>query len=385
MKQKIFLYINISLIAFLALGGAVLAFGTWAAPTADPPGDNADLPLNVGGAAQTKDGGLNLGFALSATDTGLNVVNGKVVIGDLVGCDTIDTNASGGLVCGTDRDTDTDGQILSANSTNGTMSISNGNTVDVTAKNLALGGFTGGSGGSTYLPMWNSDGHSLGSSNVRNDLSNKKLYIEADAVIDGTLSFITGGASGRSPASTGNINTLGKIRSAGGFCITSDMDCVSSWSIGSILAKGNDAGRLDITNVRKITADLYDPVYTINGRKYATYLPSMTGVKEETAGLFTLVDGKYVIDLNALAEGSDLWLFSKATNLKNNFDNLIVSLTPSFDGRVWYEKDPLGKKITFYGSKDGEVSYRLTAPRFDSDKWSNYSDEIEVTGLIIND
>jgi hypothetical protein len=56
----------------------------------------------------------------------------------------------------------------------------------------------------------------------------------------------------------------------------------------------------------------------------------------------------------------------------------VVILSPNFDGRVWYEKNSKEKKIIIYGKpyqSEGvyEVSYRLTAPRFDYRNWSNYS------------
>ena len=55
-------------------------------------------------------------------------------------------------------------------------------------------------------------------------------------------------------------------------------------------------------------------------------------------------------------------------------------LTPNFDGRVWYEKKPAEKKLVIYAalgspltlpSPSLEVSYRLTAPRFDHAEWPN--------------
>ena len=86
----------------------------------------------------------------------------------------------------------------------------------------------------------------------------------------------------------------------------------------------------------------------------------------------------YEIDFNSLEDGSDLWLFSKVTKLNENFDKMAVLLTPSFNGKVWYEKDIKNKKLIIYAQTDTqtdlELSYRLTAPRFDYVKWSNYAD-----------
>jgi hypothetical protein len=194
----------------------------------------------------------------------------------------------------------------------------------------------------------------------------------------------------------------------------------------------------------KITVGTVDPVYTIGGTKYATYLPGMTGQKEETTGVATLrlsdtknpndirmlqkenhsdnSDGfvvsdrvyEYVIDFNKVESGSDLWLFSKTTNLsagggsssggKENFDKMTVLLTPAFDGRVWYEKDAKNLRLTIYAScgnittsqvvrllttcdvKNLEVSYRLSAPRFDAANWTNFADPKDTTpGFIISE
>jgi hypothetical protein len=149
----------------------------------------------------------------------------------------------------------------------------------------------------------------------------------------------------------------------------------------------------------KIDAGTIDPVYTIGGGRYATYLPAMTGVKEETTGVIKLkVESskeiaKYTIDFNDLEKGSDLWLFSKVTNLKENFENLAVLLTPSFEGDVWYEKDAATLRLTVFArpsmnfrlsTLNLELSYRLTAPRFDADQWLNASDSVNA-GFIIND
>ena len=110
---------------------------------------------------------------------------------------------------------------------------------------------------------------------------------------------------------------------------------------GLVAIFGGGSGKIDVGTV--------DPPYTIGGKRYATYLPAMTGVKEETTGLlnltrFNLVKSyesyrTYSLDLANAEEGSDLWLFAKTTNLSaEGLDNVTVLLTPNFDGKVWYEK-----------------------------------------------
>ena len=161
------------------------------------------------------------------------------------------------------------------------------------------------------------------------------------------------------------------------------------------LIVGQGSGKIDVGTV--------DPIYTINGKKYATYMPSMVGVKEEVSGVLKLknINGKYktIIDFSNLQEGSDLWLFSKVINIKGLsyidengkiyqitpqeiFNNLSILITPSFKGKVWYEKDQENLTITIYGEPvdnsmtELEISYRLTGPRFDFKKWSNFFNSI---------
>lgn len=152
---------------------------------------------------------------------------------------------------------------------------------------------------------------------------------------------------------------------------------------------GNGAGKINVGTI--------DPIYTIGDKKYATYLPAMTGVKEETSGVMNCeFFGDYCeleIDFRKLPEGSDMWLFSKATDIEKHFEEMTVLLSPSFNGRVWYEKNRgelklVIKAILDFGTSDtnreamGEISYRFTAPRFDAQSWPNTTND-EGSGFII--
>ena len=144
-----------------------------------------------------------------------------------------------------------------------------------------------------------------------------------------------------------------------------------------------------VTFNAKVTVGTIDPVYAIGGKNYATYVPAMTGEKEETAGLLTLVcaNGASVcsttIDFGRAVQGSDVWLFGKATNLPEDLSQLVVVLTPSFDGRAWYKKDLAAGTLTIYGDQAGEVSYRFTAPRFDAGEWLNTASTDEAPNFTI--
>ena len=138
----------------------------------------------------------------------------------------------------------------------------------------------------------------------------------------------------------------------------------------------------------KLDVGTVDPIYTIDGQQYATYMAGMTGVKEETSGTLVLDKqsaGLFMskLDFQNALPGSDIWLFGRTTNLLNNqkhFDQTSCLLTPNFAGQVWYEKDWDGRSINIFARPSNvnrasvEVSYRLTAPRFDQQQWTNYSD-----------
>jgi len=140
----------------------------------------------------------------------------------------------------------------------------------------------------------------------------------------------------------------------------------------------------------KIDAGTIDPPYTINGKKYATYLSAMTGVKEETTGAFNTTtrqsDGSYAytVDFSAQPDASDLWLFSKVTSLKVNIDKMTVLLTPSDNTRTWYKVNKDTFSLTVYSSRPTTISYRLTAPRFDYEKWKN-ANPFGSGGFVLND
>ncbi len=147
---------------------------------------------------------------------------------------------------------------------------------------------------------------------------------------------------------------------------------------GNLNMSGND-----IINVDKIDANTYDPIYNIDGIRYATYLPGMAGgVKEEVTGTVRL-NSSYTIDFKNLEQGSDLWLFYQITDFGNEMENLQVFLTPGFNGNVWYEKNPKENTLTISGSSGGEVSYRLTANRFDWMDWSTLYTENKSKGMVV--
>jgi len=148
------------------------------------------------------------------------------------------------------------------------------------------------------------------------------------------------------------------------------------------ISGGNlDLGGNNITGVNKLTVNSIDPVFKINGKNYATYVSDFAGgLRVDTSGVLKL-DSSYEINFNNLNEGSDLWLFWQTSN--KNINDLSVILTPSFDGKVWYEKGE--NKIIIHTEKAGEISYRLSSPRIDNKDGNNLADDQSIKGIDILD
>jgi len=142
--------------------------------------------------------------------------------------------------------------------------------------------------------------------------------------------------------------------------------------------------------INKLNANTIDPPYTINGDKYSTYVASMTGIKEETTGQVKtnqMIEGvgyRSVIDFTNLEKGSNLWLFTKTTDLKNNIDQLVVLLSPVGNTKTWYKVDKENLILKIFSSQPTTISYRQTAPRFDYQQWPNER-KGKGDGLIIDD
>jgi hypothetical protein len=171
----------------------------------------------------------------------------------------------------------------------------------------------------------------------------------------------------------GTIDPDAALHIQGGVCIDTDDVCTDPGA-GNLTVGGGSG---------KINAGVIDPVFDIGGKKYSTYMPDYAGgTRIETAGLLEIKGDepfKNVIDFDNLKEGSNLWLFWQASN--KNIKDLTVLLASNFDGRVWYEKE--GNKLIIYGSREGEVSFKLSAPRVDYQNWQNLTDDQSLEGIKI--
>jgi len=144
---------------------------------------------------------------------------------------------------------------------------------------------------------------------------------------------------------------------------------------------GNGAGKID--------AGTIDPIYTIGGTSYATYVASIIGIKEELLDTTTLQATSdpsvftHVIDFSSALEGSDLWIFKNIIDWGTDMEDLSVLLTSENNSRVSYKKDAENNRVIIYGDSAAEVSYRLSAPRFDHATWTNFATG-DATGFSVS-
>ncbi|MBI2592753.1 MAG: hypothetical protein HYW37_01140 [Candidatus Colwellbacteria bacterium] len=327
MTKNLPLYFVLVLVGFMALFGVVRA---WTNPSAAPPTGGGPVPIANGGTAGTTASGArtNLGAAASGANSDITSITGLTTALTVAQGGTGATTLSGALIGNaasafTAVAPGASGNVLTSNGTAWTSAAAATSPQTPWASNINAAGFT----------------------------------LFGNSTVSGTLTL-----DSTSNATKGNV----LIAPSGGTVVV-----------------GGGSGKLDAGTV--------DPIYTIGGERFATYLPSMTGVKEETTGVLKLKIensklkiAEAVLDFKNAEKGSDLWLFYQITDFGKNWQNLSVIVSPGFDGRAWYKKEAHSGKLTVYGDKVGEVSYRLTAPRFDYQSWSNSAigDE-NVQGFIV--
>ncbi|NBV77340.1 hypothetical protein EBR66_04215, partial [bacterium] len=208
-----------------------------------------------------------------------------------------------------------------------------------------------------------------------------------DALANGDILFLSTSTAGTPGGIISGLNQLMTIKASGfvGVGTTSPTQMFSvqdrlyvgaNGATGMGTATSTFQGDIKITG--KLDVGTIDPVYTIDGVKYATYGASTIGIKEEMVAKVpvTAYDAErklytHTIFFTTLPIGSDLWLFYNATDFGEEWDNLVVSLTPSFDGRVFYEQNPKNNSLTIFSTMAGNVSLRMIANRYDHRKWPN--------------
>jgi|GEM_PF-2129562 len=180
---------------------------------------------------------------------------------------------------------------------------------------------------------------------------------------------------------TDGTHTYLNAPASGGSIFFRSANATNMTLAGTTLTIGGGTGKINVGTI--------DPVYQIGDERFATYMAGMIGVKEEVAGTLALpcvgTSCSMTIDFASEPHGSDLWLFGKTTDIRKHLPQASVLLTPAFEGRVSYEKGDgtITLKATSFKPQDEvEVSYRLTAPRFDADQWSNRTDD-DAKGFVL--
>ena len=313
-----------------------------------------------------EDGRITLGTMVQGTLTDtLSVVNGNVGIGTTSPQNPLDVvgviNASGNI-----RSTITSGEAFTDTSaTTGALAIRLGNS-----GNSAYFGTEGATNGGFFTG-------SLGNATV--------IYST------GAIQNIIGGMARTIIDTSGNVGIAtttpqAKLHVLGDMIVSATTTISGNWRLAGASQGSLNMGAQsysDIVGVDKLTVTTIDPLYNIGGKKYATYVSSIVGgVKEEYIGKGKISSEKeYVIDLNKVDNGSDIWVWRKAVDFSK--ENVDVFITP-YGGfaNIYYEV--VGNKIIFHGDRETEFSYRLIGKRFD---WRDHptfaKDQNEATTLIV--
>jgi len=257
-----------------------------------------------------------------------------------------------------------------------TGNVGIGVATPTTAKLVVAGNIYPNTGSNNYLGSatypWL--GAYLGS--VYNTSGTETIAVTNKYLANGDWYVSTGGLAVNSTAALGTDK----------FYVSGNAQVSGTLTTGGQVTVGAGAGKIDVGTV--------DPPYTINGAKYATYMASMVGIKEETVGKVTTTPSDYLegvgyrtlIDLDQQEIGSDVWLFSQTTDLQSHINDLSVLLTPEGQAKAWYEVDTANKILAIYSSTPTNITYRLTAPRFDSYKWTNTRNSSSTSiGHVLND
>ncbi len=135
----------------------------------------------------------------------------------------------------------------------------------------------------------------------------------------------------------------------------------------------------------KIYGGGFDPLFTIDGKKFSTYASGINGMKEEYIGSANLTyDASaggyaYTLDFNNFEYGSELWTFSRV--IDPDLTKVNVLLTPTSQARTWFRRDPVNRKLILYSDRPTSVTFRFTAPRFDYALYPSSNHSHDIAGL----
>lgn len=142
-----------------------------------------------------------------------------------------------------------------------------------------------------------------------------------------------------------------------------------------------DFGGANLVNIGKINANLYDPVYRIDGEFHATYLPENPEALVEVRGTARLVDGVARIELAKAPRDTPAWLFARAA------EDVHAIVTPRGPASLYVASADTEAVVVKLVSGDPNVRfyYHLTGRRVDMShqKTTRYlGDPSEVTTAI---
>ena len=318
-------------------------------------------------------------------------ITGNLILGGLTNCESVKTDSEGLLQC----TSETDPQVGTLGAS-GKWCTTNGTVINCTA-DAPSGGVSSVSNSNGTLTISPTTGAVVASLNLgKANTWTAVQTFSSNTNFPGSGIWNTSGNVGigtTAPAAKLGVGGTGSSGDIIAAYANSANSALYSQQSGSGYA-GYFSGKVGITGdltvgsggSGKLTVGTIDPVYSIGGGKYATYMSGMTGVKEETTGVVSLADGEYVIDFDDLEMGSDLWVFYNVTDFGEGWDKLAVLLSGEGDGKVWYEKNPSENQLVLHG--ENSVSYRLSAPRFDWQDWLNVSEDGAVgfeVGEAVND
>jgi len=153
------------------------------------------------------------------------------------------------------------------------------------------------------------------------------------------------------------------------------------YSLTATVSGTIDLGGANLVNVGKINANLFDPVYRIDGELHATYLPENPEALVEVRGRGRLENGAARIELSRAPHGSPQWLFSLAAE---DVHAVVTPLGPA----ALYLEDVSPEVVvvrSLAGRDDVEFFYHLTGVRVDMAQQTDTlyrGDPSEVTTAI---
>jgi len=139
----------------------------------------------------------------------------------------------------------------------------------------------------------------------------------------------------------------------------------------------------NIIDVNKISVNTIDPIFKINNKKYASYVPDVIGKKVEVIGVGKLTDGRWEIDLANQEDSSDLWLFYNIVKR----DTIIPFISPQDKADLYGYLDETKFVVELKdGGKEARFSYFLIGERIDSEQGENVlsEEEAEKIGTYID-